>query len=1825
MLNAAVLRVDVTLLGASPLNAKTTDAGGPYNPFAANAPLTLFATGIRNAYDMAWLKGKLYVATNGSAAGGSTPGTPAGSYSFGVNQRIDFAIHGAYTGPDVPALSNVQQTQNDYIFHVVQGGYYGHPNPVRGEFVMNGGNPTAGVDPNEVPAYPVGTLPDRNYRGNNTGANSLTKGTAYVYGKNYSPDGIIAYKNAGAFSGLLKDKLLVAEYSGGDAIGVLTVDANTNITKRQTGIAGLTHFVDPLDLTENPATGFLYVAEYGGQQLILVRPITPGANLSTDKSKMVFNDTTATGASPQQKITITNTGTTALAFPTDGLTITGTNASQFAFVNKPNPIPNVNPGDSLDLFITFTANSVGDIKTANLQLKSNDEDQMTINIPLRGLGTGGTGGVNEPSLQKIMDLHQIPITVGDNNPADVTFPEPPITPNNELVMPLLVKDGPGEVAIESLAVFGVGNATIPTFHFGYYKPGNRQDTTPLFKSVGTAQSQTVDPQVIGATTFDPGENPFGIYTWWQNFQQQPTVYSEDALNKSYDATEPRKVRFYPLKTAQGVVVPNAYIFAFEEFNNSTDMQDFVGIIRNVKAAPAGPELGLENLDGIPFSDRLVFNKIENANNSADGKPNNIFHGLSTVRIRNTGSQPLMIDSLVISSGWQIEGVPATPFTIAAGGQQDVKVRFVANPGGSQKLLQGTLTINSNDADEPATQIQLAGHWQPRNERGNEPPLASVVQAFGWTTNIPTGSGLNQGGRITRVAEEVLSPYWKRADQTLPVSVRQLAAYHTQGSSHNVQYFTKGSSTNTTIFTHDGDEGQSFLPHKEVAAVGTVGVDFAAGTFTHTGTFGFRIESESSDPTKNVQEQPGGNYGHHVRFFVVRDRDGKIVPNVYIMTMDFSGINYDYQDNIYLVSNVIPESPPSTPTGLAAVASGAGIALSWNDNTEPNLAGYNVYRSNASGGTYTKINSTLILASDFNDVAAPIGTSYYKVTAVDTAGNESLKSVDVNGNRTNDTTPPPVPTGLTAVASANSIQLNWSNSPAGDFKGFNVYRSTTPGGPWGSPINVQLLTNSDFTDTSAPIGVVSYYYVTAVDQANNESGGATTSATRPSSDLTPPATPTIDSITPSFGGIALDWSDNQETDFAGYNIYRSPDGVNNWQKLNVTLLGTSFFNDTGAPTDVVSFYRVTAIDTSNNESQPATANATRPSDLEKPAIPTGLDAAGGSGTADLHWDDNTETDLAGYRVYRSANGIDGWTQINVGLLTESSYHDTTPTWSAINYYRVTAVDQAGNESDPATAQAFVSDGDTSAPFQPQNLVLTNLGAGGVSLNWDDNTELDLAGYVIERATSPAGPFLPVSQSLITVSSYTDTTAPASGTLYYRVSARDTTGNTSLPAEANITRTPAPANFTFTQIGNPSPAGSLTPVGDNGYNLVAGGTDIYNTADSFAFAHQQVTGNFDFKIRLAGLTNTNSFAKAGLMARESLAANSRNVFVLATPGSNGHRLTHRSTNGGSTTSQGSGPVSYPNNWLRLVRVGNTFQGYRSTNGVDWTLVGQVTNNNMPQTLLFGMAAVGRNATTATTAQFRDVPGATAPDAKPATPANLIVAGSQTGIDLNWDDNTTDSDLVGYNVYRSSSAGGTFTKLNGSPLVGSAYFDSTATAGQTSFYRVFAVDAVGQESEVPATGSALRPDPTPQTNIKLNFQLNGSAAVAGYDQDNGDVFGLRSNGLTYGFNTSHTAEDRDRNKNANQLLDTLVQMKANSTWSISLANGTYTVKLSVGDSQYTSNNSVTINGVTYWTNQALGLNQFAEKTMTVTVTNGKLVLSNAGGADRMTKLNFIEITSA
>ncbi|QOV90707.1 CBM96 family carbohydrate-binding protein [Humisphaera borealis] len=162
----------------------------------------------------------------------------------------------------------------------------------------------------------------------------------------------------------------------------------------------------------------------------------------------------------------------------------------------------------------------------------------------------------------------------------------------------------------------------------------------------------------------------------------------------------------------------------------------------------------------------------------------------------------------------------------------------------------------------------------------------------------------------------------------------------------------------------------------------------------------------------------------------------------------------------------------------------------------------------------------------------------------------------------------------------------------------------------------------------------------------------------------------------------------------------------------------------------------------------------------------------------------------------------------------------------------------------------------------------------------------------------------------------------------------------------------------------------------------------------------------------------------------------------------------------------------------------------------------------------------------------------------------------------------------------------------------------------------------SPPPTSPPPISPPPTTTGATKIKFQPASAPTVAGYMVDTGATYGTR-NGRTYGWTISHSDAVVDRNKNTNQLLDTNVGVKAGARWEVAVPNGTYTVRVGIGDSGASSQNNVWIESANLFNYVALTANTFSSKSITVTVADGKLSLGVGGAATGVTRINFIEIT--
>jgi regulation of enolase protein 1 (concanavalin A-like superfamily) len=200
---------------------------------------------------------------------------------------------------------------------------------------------------------------------------------------------------------------------------------------------------------------------------------------------------------------------------------------------------------------------------------------------------------------------------------------------------------------------------------------------------------------------------------------------------------------------------------------------------------------------------------------------------------------------------------------------------------------------------------------------------------------------------------------------------------------------------------------------------------------------------------------------------------------------------------------------------------------------------------------------------------------------------------------------------------------------------------------------------------------------------------------------------------------------------------------------------------------------------------------------------------------------------------------------------------------------------------------------------------------------------------------------------------------------------------------VSMSPVPAPWTGQDIGTVGmPGGSGRSRRE--FQVRGSGTDIWAEADGFHFVHQPVSGDFEIVARLTSIERTDENAKAGVMVRESIAANSRNAFMMAFPTTapsapgaypmgKGSRLQFRARVSDELTGfydlvslSSMTPDAAPI-WLRLTRRGAVLTGFVSADGATWLRDGETTLN-MPDPVLAGLAVTSHSNNNGNVASFQ-----------------------------------------------------------------------------------------------------------------------------------------------------------------------------------------------------------------------------------------------------------------
>ena len=513
---------------------------------------------------------------------------------------------------------------------------------------------------------------------------------------------------------------------------------------------------------------------------------------------------------------------------------------------------------------------------------------------------------------------------------------------------------------------------------------------------------------------------------------------------------------------------------------------------------------------------------------------------------------------------------------------------------------------------------------------------------------------------------------------------------------------------------------------------------------------------------------------------------------------------------------------------------------------------------------------------------------------------------------------------TAQAFAGQVTLAWDAS-SGSVAGYKVHYGTSSG-VYSSNINV---TNTTATIAALTDGSTYYFAIKAYDSAGNESGfsnevSRTIAFAVPSANFSANITSGVAPLTVTFANSSTGnvtgwlWNFGDGTTSADKNPSKAYSNAGTYT-VSLTATGPGGSN-TATKTGYISVSKPTT------PAPSASFNAT-PTSGTAPLLVTLTDTSTGTIASRL-WDLGDGTTSTAQSIAKTYSAAGTYT-VKLTVTNASGSTTTTKTISATAIAPV-ANFSATPTSGTAPLKVQFSDSSTNATSWSWNF-----GDGNTStLQNPSNTYLKAGTFTASLIASGPGGASTAKTVTITVKA----------------------DNTALPAP-----------WLQKDIGTVSLAGSASYT-NGAYTIKGAGTDIWGNNDSFHFVYQSLTGDGTIVAQVSSLTNTNAWAKSGVMIRESLDGNARHAMVALTP-SYGVAFQRRAVTAGLSAHTAGTVAAKAPYWVKLVRSGNMFTAYQSANGTTWTKVGSATIN-MITNVYVGLALTSHNATVLNTTTLNNV---------------------------------------------------------------------------------------------------------------------------------------------------------------------------------------------------------------------------------------------------------------
>jgi len=391
-------------------------------------------------------------------------------------------------------------------------------------------------------------------------------------------------------------------------------------------------------------------------------------------------------------------------------------------------------------------------------------------------------------------------------------------------------------------------------------------------------------------------------------------------------------------------------------------------------------------------------------------------------------------------------------------------------------------------------------------------------------------------------------------------------------------------------------------------------------------------------------------------------------------------------------DVVDRTPPSIIRNVnARVTHDDNIRVTWPVSVDPDVAGYNIYRSKNVTGEIELLNDELIdiLATVYIDTTVVGRNSYfYRISAVDESGNESELSnsaMAIVERRT----PPPAPLAVRAEYDKQSrnIKINWEVDRVPDnLHTYIVLRRRIDDGERRaySQVTHDNIRTTNVIDDGQPgdvliEGITIQYSVLALDKYGVLSDTVFTEVKIPN--MTPPEPPRgFRAVNERGVRVLLNWNATMSLDADHYLVYRKRLDDEDFTELRHIPITQRRMRDEDIQTGETYVYAVSAVDTSGNESVLSETDTLIVRSSTAPRKVRNVQARGIDEGIEIFWDKVTSLHTVGYKIYRANIPTGIYEKIHDGIITDTHIIDRDGTGD--HWYRVRAVNSSGLESQRA---------------------------------------------------------------------------------------------------------------------------------------------------------------------------------------------------------------------------------------------------------------------------------------------------------------------------------------------------------------------------------------------------------------------------------------------------------------------------------------------------------------------------------------------------------------